>query len=592
MSPHPPRSAFFEDRHTDARMRALIPRFARLASLLTLLSAPLLADGTKLAFLAANAVTAVVVTVVVDRFGLLDRATNRQLQVLLVLYGALIANGTGLAGARSGPYLLMQALPVLFAAVFFAGADRYVLSTVLGVEHALIVWAYGGGHVGYAVTTVALCLLVCHFGVHVANVLREALAANAALHRVLAVSNDAVESDRIPEIGLDAAVSVVGWDAGAVVLREGDILRVAASSGIGAAVRASYDAEPMTIDDSSMSASVARSGQPRYIPDVAAFYGADHPVTLDGIVCMTGVPIRYHGEIIGVLVMHSRTRRTPDERELDRLAQVAEQLGLAIGNMRAHRREALVAGELRELNRRKDAFLAMISHELRTPATTITLAARTLRDSEDRLDPADRAYAHDLLVRRSEELTRMIESLLEEALAESDGLHVQLTSIDWNADLARWVDTARIETGRAVALTVPGEPVTSMADRAKAERIVANLLSNAAKFSPAGAPVECSLSTEAGWLVIRVTDRGPGIPADVRERVFDRFYQVDETMRRAQGGFGIGLSLVRRFAGAHGGSVSVEDAPGGGSVFAVRLPRTVVPAARGPQDTVTEPATV
>ena len=561
-------------------MRGLIPRFARLGSYLTLATAPFVASGSKLAFLVANAATALVVTVVVDRLGWLDRMTDTQLQSLLVVYGALIANGTGLAGARSGPYLLMQALPVLFIAVFFSGPRRYVLAVTIGVEHALIVAAYGGGHLGYALTAVALCLLVCHFGVNVAGVLREAIAANEALYRVLAASHDDAANADIPEIGLQAAVSVVGWDAGSVVVREGDLLPMVAAYGVPDDVKQVYAERPLTVDGPSMSAHVVRTGEPSYVPDVAAFLGPDHPLAQEGIVCTTGVPIPYHGETIGALVLASRTPRVPDERETDRLRRVAEQLGLAIGNMRAYRREAEVADELRELNRRKDAFLATVSHELRTPATTITLAARTLRDADGRLDPADRSYAHDLLVRRGEELSSMIESLLEEALAESDGLRVHLTSVDWASDLARWVATAHTVTGRHVTLSLPAEPVTSMADRAKAERIVANLLSNAAKFSPASTPIECALTADDAWVVISVRDHGPGVPPDARDRIFDRFYQVDSSLRRAQGGFGIGLSLARRFAEGHGGSVSVTDAPGGGSVFTVRLPRAVVPVSR------------
>jgi signal transduction histidine kinase len=580
MSDSSRQSAFFGDRHTDARMRGLISRFARLGSYLTLLTAPFVADGRRLAFLLGNAGAALVVTFVADRFRWLHRATDVQLQALLLFYGILIANGSALAGGRSAPYLLMQALPVLFAAIFFPGRSRYVIAVAIGVEYPAVLAVYGYFDGGHAFAVLLLCLLVAAFGAQVSDVLREALAANRALHSVLEVSNDAMDSDRLPEIGLAAAVSVAGWDAGAVIVRDGDVLRIAAAHQVSDEVRRAYEAEPMLVDGPSMSAEVVRTGEVKYVADVPAFLGPDHPLPRDGVVCMTGLPIRYHGEIIGVLVMDNRTPRVPDERELDRLAQVAEQLGLALGNQRAYRRESQVADELRELNRRKDAFLATVSHELRTPATTITLAARTLRDSEARLDPADRAYAHDLLVRRSEEMTNMIESLLDEALAESDGLRVELAPLDWNADLTRWVEQARAQTGRTFTLLLPETPVTAMADRAKVERIVANLLSNAAKFSPAGTPITCALTVDDEWLAVSVRDAGPGVPPDARERIFDRFFQVDSSASRRQGGFGIGLSLVRRFTEAHGGTVSVSEAPGGGSVFSVRLPRATVPVVR------------
>jgi signal transduction histidine kinase len=573
-------SSFFDDRHTDARMRGLISRFARLGSYLTLLTAPLLARGSSLVWLMANASTAFVVTLVVEHWRLLERATDRQLQALLLMYGLLIANGTGIAGGRSAPYVLMQALPVLFAAVFFPGRSRYWIAVGLAVEHAVVVRLYGSESVGYAVVVLALCLIVAHFGAQLSDVLREAVAANRALHSVLEVTNEAPGTAELPEIGLAAAVSVVGWDAGAVAIRDGDHLRIAAICGMSHAVREAYDADPMRVDGPSMSADIVRSGEPRYVPDVAAFLGESHVLAREGIVSMTGVPIRYHGEIIGVLLMDSRTRRVPDEREWDRLGQVAEQLGLALGNLGAYQREAQVSEELRELNRRKDAFLATISHELRTPATTITLAARTLRDAEARLEPEDRRYAHELLVRRSEELTGLIESLLDEALAESDGLRLQLSSLDWCRDLDRWVATARRQTGRTIELDLPELPVTTMADPAKAERIVMNLLSNAAKFSPATTPLRCALTSDDLAVTVSVTDEGIGIPAEERHRIFDRFYQVEAAATRERGGFGIGLSLVHRFVEAHSGTVTVTSGPGGGSTFAVRLPRTVVPAHR------------
>ena len=575
---------FFDDRHVDARMRGLIPRFARLGSYLTIVTAPLVAGGAKLAFLLANAATALAVTLAFDRLRLLDRATDRQLQALLLMYGGLIANGTGLAGARGGPYVLMQALPVLFAAVFFRDGARYWVAVGLAVEHALVVRAYGADRIGYDLVVFGLCLLVAHFGAQVADVLRDTLAANRALHSVLEVTSAVPDDRSLPDVGLAATLSVVGWDAGAVIVREGDVLTLAAATGVGEEVRAAFDANPMPVDGPGMAPNVVRTGEPMYVPDVAAFLGAGSPLARDGAACMTGVPIPYHGENLGVLVVIHRTPRQPDEREMDRLRQVAEQLGLALGNMRAHQREAQVSAELRELNQRKDAFLATVSHELRTPATTISLAARTLRDADSRLDPADRVYAHELLVRRSDELTGMIESLLDEAMAESQAMRLHLATVDWCVDLARWVETARAQTQRDISLLLPETPVMSMGDPTKLERIVSNLLSNAAKFSPPDTPISCRLLRDGDDVVVEVADRGRGIACADQERIFERFWQADADATRDVGGFGIGLSLVRRFVEAHGGTVAVRSVPGAGATFTVRLPRAVVPAPAQPAE--------
>lgn len=559
-------------------MRGLIPRFARLGSYLTLATAPLVSDGTFLAFLAANAVVAFLVTIVVERLRFLERASDPLLQALLLMYGVLIANGTGLAGGHDGPYVLMQALPVLFAAVFFRGRARYWVGAGIAVEHAVILRLYGENQLGYDIVVVALCMIVAHFGAVVSAVLRDTLTANRALHSVLEVTSGAPDSRDLPDIGLAAALSVVGWDAGAVIVREGDLLEVAAMRGVDESVRDWYRDSPMRMDGPEMSPTILRTGEPMYVPDVPAFLGADHVLAREGIVCMIGVPIPYHGHDIGVLIMDSRTLRAPDEREWDRLKQVAEQLGLALGNMRAHQRETQVSDDLRELNRRKDAFLATVSHELRTPATTISLAGRTLRDADGRLEPEDRAYAYELLVRRSDELTGLIEALLDEAIAESDEVRLTLNALDWCTDLTRWVETARRDTGREITVALPDHPVTSMADPAKMERVVANLLSNAAKFSPEGTPIACRLRDDADDVVVEVTDRGRGIEPSEQERIFERFYQADARTTRERGGFGIGLSLVRRFVEAHGGDVTVRSTPGEGTTFTVRVPRAVVPS--------------
>ena len=185
MPDFPRQSAFFGDRHTDARMRDLISRFARLGSYLTLLTAPLVASSTRLLFLLGNATVAFAVTLVIERFDLLERASDRQLQALLLMYGVLIGTGTGIAGGKAAPYLLLQALPVLFAAVFFAGRSRYWIAVGLAAEHTLVLAAFGTTDPGYGLTVLALCLIVAHFGANVADVLRESLAANRALHSVL-----------------------------------------------------------------------------------------------------------------------------------------------------------------------------------------------------------------------------------------------------------------------------------------------------------------------------------------------------------------------------------------------------------------------
>jgi signal transduction histidine kinase len=301
-------------------------------------------------------------------------------------------------------------------------------------------------------------------------------------------------------------------------------------------------------------------------------FGPDHPMRQDGVVAVAGTPIRYHGEPIGVLLTFHRSRRTLDERERDRLNGVAEQLGLALGSVRAHQREAQVVASLRDLNRRKDAFLAAVSHELRTPATTIELASRTLQRAGDRLSPQERDKVRTALVTRSRELRELIEALLDVALTESGESRLLMEPVKWVASTQRWVAELEERLGRTIALELPDTEFESYADPAKMERVLFALVSNAVKFSFDGTPVTVRLRRDERHVYLSVVDEGMGIlPGDV-ERIFDRFLQLDDSTTREAGGLGIGLTLVRHFTRLHGGRVDVVSDVGEGSTFTVTLP--------------------
>jgi signal transduction histidine kinase len=162
-------------------------------------------------------------------------------------------------------------------------------------------------------------------------------------------------------------------------------------------------------------------------------------------------------------------------------------------------------------------------------------------------------------------------------VAEAGVTRLTLTSIDWREAVVRWAEIAQLQTGRDITLHVPAGAVIGRGDAVKLERVVANLLSNAAKFSPRGSPITLALRADATWVEVEVTDEGVGIPAGDVDHIFDRFHQLDAGSTRAAGG--IGLSLVRHFVEAHGGTVTVQSAVGEGSRFTVRVPRTQPSAA-------------
>jgi signal transduction histidine kinase len=591
MIPVSRRGSLFEDRHVERQMRALIPRYAVLGCAATLVGMPMLArSGPAAVAICVNVTLALAVTYVAVRSGLLGRMDQRLLAFLLVVYGAQIAFGTSMTGDPSSAYALLQVLPVLFAAVFFVGFDRYLLTAAVWAAETVVLEVFVGTTLVRTFMALVFYLLVAQFGAEVADVVHHSLRAKNALHSVLEQATGNPLGAELAQTGLAAALAVCRWDAGGVVLAEGDSLPVVAIAGLGDDVAEFYRARPMRRGDSSLSSRVMETGEVAFVEDVAEFLGPDHVLTRHGIRRIAGVPIRYHGEVIGVLLLDSREHRELEDRERDQLTEVAEQLGLALGSARLYRREAEVSERLRELNQRKDDFLAVISHELRTPATTIRVAARTLVAAGDRLTPAERAEIHERIAVRTDELCDLLESLLEEALAERGDVRLTVQPVDWAVSLDRWVATAEVTTQRAVERVLAPDLGTSLADPLKVERIVANLLSNAAKFSPAASPIRLGCERADGVLRVSVTDEGVGIPATLVDQVFDRFFQVDSSSTREWGGVGIGLSLAQRFALAHGGRLTVTSQEGTGSTFTLELPWVPVGALPTPRTAVAAPA--
>ena len=229
---------------------------------------------------------------------------------------------------------------------------------------------------------------------------------------------------------------------------------------------------------------------------------------------------------------------------------------------------------LKDEDRRKNDFIAMLAHELRNPLAPIRNALEIMRLTADDAEAVARSRA--MLERQVGQMVRLIDDLLDVSRITTGKLRVQLEPTP-----LREVVEAAVEIGRpaldragvALALAVPDRPVTLLADRVRLAQVFSNLLNNAAKFTPEGGRVEFDVRLQAGGVVARVRDTGVGIPPEVLPRVFDLFTQLDRTMNRSQGGLGIGLALVRKLVELHGGTVTADsDGPGKGAEFTVRLP--------------------
>ena len=229
---------------------------------------------------------------------------------------------------------------------------------------------------------------------------------------------------------------------------------------------------------------------------------------------------------------------------------------------------------LREADRRKDEFLATLAHELRNPLAPIRNGLQILRLTGR--DPSAISPVQEMLERQVDHLVRLVDDLMEVARVTRGRIELRKEPVDIAAVLRNAVETSRplIEAARHnLTVDVPADTVTVMADPVRLTQIVANLLNNAAKYTAEGGRISVSARRGDGQVVVSVRDNGIGIPVEVLPRVFDLFAQADRTYQRAQGGLGIGLTLVRTLVELHGGTVTAKsEGLGRGSEFIVQLP--------------------
>ena len=235
--------------------------------------------------------------------------------------------------------------------------------------------------------------------------------------------------------------------------------------------------------------------------------------------------------------------------------------------------------ELLDIEEQKNRFLRQVSHELKTPLTALREGAELLsEEAVGKLTPEQREIA-EILRHNSVELQKLIEDLLSFGSSQFRKVTVDLEPVDIRQVIERVSKDQRLAVrARGIALDASAEDVMLSADPEKLRVVLDNLLSNAVKFSPEGGTVRVSAGLLGGTLRLDVIDQGPGVPPAERERIFEPFYQGRASGAGPVRGTGIGLSVVKEYVFAHGGSVEVLDSPRGAH-FRVRLPLTRAGAA-------------
>jgi len=229
---------------------------------------------------------------------------------------------------------------------------------------------------------------------------------------------------------------------------------------------------------------------------------------------------------------------------------------------------------LRDADRRKDDFLAILAHELRNPLAPLRNALQLLSLDSDNATTREQARA--MMERQLHQMVRLVDDLMDAARITRGSMVLQKERIDLLAVLHSAIEDTRPfieQCGHTLAATLPSRPIFIDGDLTRLTQVFTNLITNASKYMRPGGRIEICGAITGREAVVQVRDAGIGIPADMLELIFEPFTQVDASVQRAHGGLGIGLSLVRGMVDMHGGAVEAHsDGPGCGSEFVVRLP--------------------
>ena len=279
------------------------------------------------------------------------------------------------------------------------------------------------------------------------------------------------------------------------------------------------------------------------------------------------LPLTARGRTLGALTLTWQRPNQLGKEDLALAEDLASRAAIALDN-------AMLVRDIQENDQRKNEFLAMLAHELRNPLAPI----RNALDLLQLIGPEGEEikWARDVMDRQVTHLVRLVDDLLDVSRITRGKIQLRQELLAIGSVISSAVETSRpiIEAhSHNLALSVPEEPLLVQGDPARLSQVFANLLNNAAKYTPDHGQISIAVEPGQGEVSIRITDTGAGIPAEMLADVFELFTQVDRSLDRSQGGLGIGLTLVRRLVEMHGGVVrGHSDGIGKGSEFVVTLP--------------------
>ncbi len=415
-----------------------------------------------------------------------------------------------------------------------------------------------------------------------------------ALRQVADLVSRARDPEQIYKTAVDAVLVAANADrASILVFDDAGVMRFRAWHGLSDEYRAAVEGHsPWRPDD--------REPAPVLVPDVLADESLApfrDVIVSEGIRALAFIPLTHQERLLGKFMLYYDSPHEFTEAELDAAGTVATQVAFALDRARDRAaieellaREQSARLEAEAANRAKDDFLAMLAHELRNPLSAIVNAVGILdRTSSQEPTPV---LARALLRRQTDHLARLLDDLLDVARISRGRIDLRNEPLDFRAVFGLAVEAYRhrVEAKNLrLHIALPDEPVIVRGDAARLQQVVGNLLDNAAKYTPPEGAISLSVAIHDNQnVVLRIRDTGVGIPRERLASIFEPFTQLNTGLARAEGGLGIGLTLVKRLVELHGGSVNAaSDGSGTGAEFTVQLPLSTEPMVRDDAPRVT-----
>ncbi|NTV52881.1 MAG: PAS domain-containing protein, partial [Candidatus Firestonebacteria bacterium] len=301
----------------------------------------------------------------------------------------------------------------------------------------------------------------------------------------------------------------------------------------------------------------------------------DQDLTRLGIRLVVAVPLRAKGTSQGVMTLLANLDREVSDEERHLMLAIGVQAGWALENAELYEQVRRDVVKLKEVDRIKTEFIATVSHELRTPLTSIIGFISYAQLASQDLKKSNLARYLQVALENGQKLARMVEDLLAMQKLESGTLRFYLEPLELLPMLIRLQEELNPQLHakeQRLILEIPEDLPPLTVDHEQFERVITNLILNAVKFSNGPGIITITAQHRPGEFTLTVTDTGIGMSHEVRERIFDSFYQAESSFTRKAGGVGLGLTIAKRIVEKHGGTLRAESEPNHGSRFTLSLP--------------------